>query len=195
MLEENANITYEQYQKNFVEGNQFVVWNDVINQPVECSSEYYWEQHFVYNLMRSVVNRWLANYEIPESALFGKNKIIDDLIPYQRNYNLLMNNYNNLLIRFSSPILLVEDGSIDCDELAEEGLAPGKILIYRQGSNQPEILKTIVSGDLECIRKQCEAAEADFYSAVYRAEEILIVQKSLHQKTGEKLMNIEVKGE
>lgn len=31
----------------------------------------------------------------------------------------------------------VEDGSVDVDELAEEGLMPGKILVYRQGSTPP----------------------------------------------------------
>jgi hypothetical protein len=37
-------------------------------------------------------------------------------------------------------VLTVEDGSVDTDELAEEGLLPGKILVYRQGSKAPEML-------------------------------------------------------
>ena len=36
------------------------------------------------------------------------------------------------------PILFVEDGSVDVDELENEGLTPGKILIYRQGAQNPE---------------------------------------------------------
>jgi hypothetical protein len=34
----------------------------------------------------------------------------------------------------------VEDGSVDTDELAEEGLLPGKVLVYRQGGKPPEML-------------------------------------------------------
>jgi hypothetical protein len=37
-------------------------------------------------------------------------------------------------------VLAVEDGSVDVDELAEEGLSPGKILVYRQGGNAPQFL-------------------------------------------------------
>jgi hypothetical protein len=37
-------------------------------------------------------------------------------------------------------VLKVEDGSIDVDDLAEDGLSPGKILVYRQGSKSPEIM-------------------------------------------------------
>jgi hypothetical protein len=37
-------------------------------------------------------------------------------------------------------ILTVEDGSIDTDELTEEGLLPGKVLVYRQGGKAPEML-------------------------------------------------------
>ena len=34
----------------------------------------------------------------------------------------------------------VEDGSVDTDELAEDGLMPGKIIVYRQGAKPPEML-------------------------------------------------------
>ena len=37
-------------------------------------------------------------------------------------------------------VLTVEDGSVDTDELAEEGLLPGKVLVYRQGGKAPEML-------------------------------------------------------
>jgi hypothetical protein len=37
-------------------------------------------------------------------------------------------------------VLTVEDGSVDTDELSEEGLLPGKILVYRQGGKAPEML-------------------------------------------------------
>lgn len=38
-------------------------------------------------------------------------------------------------------VYAVEDGSIDVDDLASEGLEPGKIIVYRQGANKPELLE------------------------------------------------------
>jgi hypothetical protein len=43
--------------------------------------------------------------------------------------------------------MLVEDGSVDVDDLCEEGLAPGKVLVYRQGSNAPAINSTSIEVD------------------------------------------------
>jgi hypothetical protein len=37
-------------------------------------------------------------------------------------------------------VMLVEDGAVDTDELSEEGLLPGKVLVYRQGGKAPEML-------------------------------------------------------
>ena len=37
-------------------------------------------------------------------------------------------------------VLTVEDGSVDADALEEDGLLPGKVLVYRQGGKPPEIL-------------------------------------------------------
>ena len=39
-------------------------------------------------------------------------------------------------------ILSVEDGSLDIENLEEEGLSPGKVLIYRQGSRAPELMSS-----------------------------------------------------
>ena len=37
-------------------------------------------------------------------------------------------------------MLAVEDGSVDTEELIEEGLPPGKVLVYRQGAPAPKML-------------------------------------------------------
>ena len=37
-------------------------------------------------------------------------------------------------------MLAVEDGSVDVDNLEDEGLAPGKILVYRAGSEKPQFM-------------------------------------------------------
>ena len=72
-------------------------------------------------------------------AFFGSS-VIDRLIPVQRAYNAVRNRKHELLNRISMGVLTVEDGSVDTDELAEEGLLPGKILVYRQGGKAPEML-------------------------------------------------------
>lgn len=72
-------------------------------------------------------------------AFFG-NSIVDRLIPVQRAYNAVRNRKHEFLNRISMGVLTVEDGSVDTDELAEEGLLPGKVLVYRQGGKAPEML-------------------------------------------------------
>ena len=72
-------------------------------------------------------------------AFFGCS-VIDRMIPVQRAYNAVRNRKHEFLNRLSMGVLTVEDGSIDTDELSEEGLLPGKVLIYRQGGKPPEML-------------------------------------------------------
>lgn len=71
---------------------------------------------------------------------FFASCIIDRLIPVQRAYNAVRNRKHEFLNRLSMGVLTVEDGSVDTDELSEEGLLPGKILVYRQGGKAPEML-------------------------------------------------------
>lgn len=72
-------------------------------------------------------------------AFFGCS-VIDRLIPVQRAYNAVRNRKHEFLNRLSMGVLTVEDGSIDVDELAEDGLQPGRVLVYRQGGKAPEML-------------------------------------------------------
>ncbi len=72
-------------------------------------------------------------------AFFGTS-VIDRLIPVQRAYNAVRNRKHEFLNRLSMGVLTVEDGSIDVDELSEEGLLPGKVLVYRQGGKPPQML-------------------------------------------------------
>ncbi len=72
-------------------------------------------------------------------AFFG-GSIVDRLIPVQRAYNAVRNRKHEFLNRLSLGVLTVEDGSVDTDELSEEGLLPGKVLVYRQGGKAPEML-------------------------------------------------------
>ena len=72
-------------------------------------------------------------------AFFGTS-IIDRLIPVQRAYNAVRNRKHEFLNRVAMGVLTVEDGAVDTDELVEEGLMPGKVLVYRQGAKAPEFM-------------------------------------------------------
>lgn len=77
-----------------------------------------------------------------QTGCFWGASIVERLIPVQRAYNAVKNRKHEFLNRLSMGILEVEDGSVDTDNLEEEGLSPGKILIYRQGSNKPQLMST-----------------------------------------------------
>ena len=81
-----------------------------------------------------------AAIAIPNS--FWGVSIVDRCIPIQRSYNAVKNRKHEFLNRISMGVLAVEDGSVDTDDLQEDGLAPGKVLIYRQGSAPPRLLTT-----------------------------------------------------
>jgi len=73
-------------------------------------------------------------------SFFGKS-IIERLIPVQRAFNAVKNRKHEFLNRLSLGVMTVEDGSIDVDDLASDGLEPGKVLVYRQGSTPPEMME------------------------------------------------------
>lgn len=71
---------------------------------------------------------------------FWGTSIIERLIPVQRAFNAVKNRKHEFLNRLSLGVLTVEDGSVDIENLEEEGLSPGKVLVYRQGSASPKML-------------------------------------------------------
>ena len=75
-----------------------------------------------------------------EVGNFWGVSMITRLIPIQRAYNAVKNRKHEYINRLTMGVLAVEDGSVDIDNLEEEGLAPGKILVYRQGSTSPQFL-------------------------------------------------------
>lgn len=83
---------------------------------------------------------FVKQVSIEQAGSFWGNSVIDRLIPVQRAYNAVKNRKHEFLNRLSMGILKVEDGSIDIENLEDEGLCPGKILVYRQGSTPPSFL-------------------------------------------------------
>lgn len=71
---------------------------------------------------------------------FFSTSVVERIIPVQRAYNAVKNRKHEFMNRIALGVLAVEDGSCDTDDLEEEGLPPGKILVYRQGSTPPIML-------------------------------------------------------
>ncbi|MBQ3234798.1 MAG: hypothetical protein IJA97_01395 [Clostridia bacterium] len=72
-------------------------------------------------------------------CFFGVS-LVERLIPLQRAYNAVKNRKYEFLNRVSMGVINVEDGSIDTDELIDDGLSPGKVIVYRQGSRPPQMM-------------------------------------------------------
>lgn len=72
-------------------------------------------------------------------CFFGTS-VIERLIPIQRAYNAVKNRKHEFLSRLASGVLAVEEGSVDVDDLEEDGLYPGKIIVYRMGSTPPSFV-------------------------------------------------------
>lgn len=83
---------------------------------------------------------FVKQVSIKQVGSFWGNSVIERCIPIQRAYNAIKNKKHEFIERLTSGILTVEDGSVDVDNLEVEGLAPGKILIYRNGSTPPSYL-------------------------------------------------------
>ena len=83
---------------------------------------------------------FIKQLALPVAGAFFGTSVVARLIPLQRAYNAVKNRKHEFLNRISMGCVAVEDGSVDTDELAEDGLTPGKIIVYRQGGKPPEML-------------------------------------------------------
>ena len=83
---------------------------------------------------------FIRQTSLEQAGYFFGASVIERLIPIQRAYNAVRNRKHEFLNRIAMGVLAVEDGSVDTDNLEEEGLSPGKVLIYRQGSRPPQML-------------------------------------------------------
>lgn len=77
---------------------------------------------------------------VPNPGCFFGTSLIERMIPVQRAYNEVKNRKHEFFNRMTAGVLVAEDGSVDVDALEEEGIAPGKVILYRQGCNQPQML-------------------------------------------------------
>ncbi|MBQ8444636.1 MAG: hypothetical protein IJX25_04720 [Clostridia bacterium] len=84
---------------------------------------------------------FIKQTSIIEPGCFWGTSVIERLVPVQRAYNAVKNRKHEFINRLSLGVLSVEDGSVDLDNLEEEGLCPGKVLVYRQGAVEPKYLQ------------------------------------------------------
>ena len=81
------------------------------------------------------------------SGSFFGISVIERLIPIQRALNAVKNRKHEFLNRLSMGVMTVEDGSLDVEDLQDDGLSPGKVLVYRQGAKAPEFMNEMQMPD------------------------------------------------
>lgn len=129
------------FNKRFANGEQYIyiAYNGNI---VELDKNYYWQVREVYNIILPSIQMIKAKYpKVQDYQIYGKNGLVSQLIPIQKSYNNIKNRKQEYLNRLAYGILEVEDGSVDVENLDEEGLPSGKILVYRQGATMPKFLE------------------------------------------------------
>ena len=97
---------------------------------------------------------------MPLAGSFFGASVVDRMIPVQRAYNAVRNRKHEFLNRISMGTLAVEEGAVDTDDLIEDGLRPGKVIVYRQGSKPPEQLSLGALPD--CFEKEEETLSDEF---------------------------------
>lgn len=131
----NSAVVLEKYvrpNENFPDGRLIIVAGDKLVYDGELPYVNGIDGRRDFPFVRQICNEEVGN--------FWGVSMISRLIPIQRAYNAVKNRKHEYINRLTLGVLAVEDGSVDIDNLEDEGLAPGKILVYRQGSNVPRFL-------------------------------------------------------
>ena len=128
-----------QFYKRFANGEQYIElqgFGDKVSI-VSQDKQFYWQQRKIYNHIKPLIDLYGKGFT--EEELYGRYGLASLLEPYQREYNRIMNLHSEHISMATHGYMVVEDGSVDTDELSEEGLPMGKIVIYRQGGREPEL--------------------------------------------------------
>lgn len=132
---ENSCLVVEKFErpsKEYPKGRHIIVAGDKL---VVCEDlPYQTEQDGGYGLP------FARKTALENVTCFYGTSIVERIIPVQRAYNGIKNKKHEFMNRIAMGVLAVEDGSVDTDNLEEEGLSPGKVLIYRSGCNPPRML-------------------------------------------------------
>ena len=142
-----VDLTLKEFYTRFAFGEQYLQLQinpaseflPITYQIIEdYGKNYYWQEREVYNKILPYIEL-LRVKKIDERYIYDRYGFVDRMIPLQRAYNQIKNNAMMVMNRCTYPMATVEDGSVDIDNLEEEGLVPGKILVYRQGAQKPQL--------------------------------------------------------
>ena len=136
-LKKDQVVVLEKYEKPTVEypnGRLIVIAGDKL--------VYVGELPYINNIEGKRGFPFIRQVCISTPNCFWGTSIVERCIPIQRSFNAVKNRKHEFLNRLTMGILSVEDGSLDIENLEEEGVSPGKVLIHRQGSSAPELLST-----------------------------------------------------
>lgn len=115
---------------------------------------------------------FVKQVSLANAGCFFGASVVERAIPVQRAYNAVKNRKHELLNRLSMGVMAVEDGSVDLDNLEQEGISPGKILVYRQGATPPRMIDcgSVPSGfDAEEARLLNEFTQVSGVSEIMRS--------------------------
>lgn len=139
------------FNKKFANGEQYLYLvpgaedaNIVMND-----KEYWWQEEAVYNHILPLIEYAKSKLEwLSDDDIYGENGLVERLMPYQRLYNATMNQRSDRIKYATYGICFVEDGSVDVDSLAADGVVPGSVVVYEQGSIEPQLVfdKTVGVG-------------------------------------------------
>ncbi len=104
---------------------------------------YYGELPFMNGAGKTRTFPFVKQDGIASAGNFFGTSVIERLIPVQRAYNAVKNRKHEFINRLSMGVMTVEDGSVDVEDLEREGIPPGKILVYRQGTSAPEMMNEL----------------------------------------------------
>ena len=119
---------------------------------------------------------FVKQVSLVNAGCFFGSSIVERTIPVQRAYNAVKNRKHEFINRLAMGVMAVEDGSVDIDNLEQEGISPGKILVYRRGATPPRMMdagSVPTSFDNEEMRLLSEFTQVSGVSEVMRSNEAI----------------------
>lgn len=145
-METKINVSKEtriSFNKKFANGEQYLYLVPGAEDAniVTDNKEYWWQEQAVYNHVLPLVEYAKSELEqLSDDDIYGENGLVERLMPYQRLFNATMNQRTDRIKYATYGVCFVEDGSVDADNLGADGVAPGSIVVYRQGSAGPQLV-------------------------------------------------------
>ena len=170
-------MVVEEFYKRFANGEQYLLFKN--GNIIEQEKQFYWQERKVYNRILPTIEILKAKYGdlVTDDLLYKEDGFVSRMVPVQRAYNALMNRQMEMVNRIGANTLIVEDGSVDIDCLEEEGLGVGKILVYRQGAEQPKMPFRITQKEVKLLENERIFLLDEFYQHTLAFESHLQVLK------------------